>query len=66
MLPNIIAVIVILAVVGGAAAYIIREKKSGRKCIGCPYSGSCGKFKKCDMSEKATCGCDKSSSGDKK
>ena len=32
----------IVLVVGGAAAYIIKAKKSGKKCIGCPYGGSCG------------------------
>ncbi len=40
-LTNVIAAIVILAIVGGALAYIIREKKRGAKCIGCPYSNSC-------------------------
>ena len=32
---------VIALVVGGAIAYIIRAKKRGQKCIGCPDSGSC-------------------------
>lgn len=32
---------VILVIVGGAIAYIIREKKRGVKCIGCPDSASC-------------------------
>ena len=41
MLDEIIAVAVIVLVVGGAIAYIIKEKKSGKKCIGCPYSSSC-------------------------
>ncbi len=34
---GIIAAIVILALV-----YIIRAKKSGKKCIGCPDEKSCG------------------------
>ena len=33
---------VIVLVIGGAVAYIIKAKKSGKKCIGCPDSGSCG------------------------
>lgn len=41
MLPNIIAGIIILLIVGGATAYIIKAKKSGKKCIGCPDSASC-------------------------
>ena len=32
---------VIAAIVGGAALYIYKAKKSGKKCIGCPNSGSC-------------------------
>lgn len=36
-----IVIAVILLIVGGAVAYIIKAKKSGKKCIGCPDSGSC-------------------------
>lgn len=43
--PEIIAIIVIALVVGGAVAYIVKAKKGGKKCIGCPYSGECSKFK---------------------
>ena len=41
MLTEIIAVAAIVVIVGGAILYIIKAKKSGRKCIGCPYSSSC-------------------------
>ena len=37
-----IVLAVILAIIGGAVFYIRKAKKSGRKCIGCPSSGSCG------------------------
>jgi len=43
MLPSIIAGAVILLIVGGAVAYIVKAKKSGKRCIGCPDSASCGK-----------------------
>ena len=46
-MTDIIVIAVIVAVVGGAAAYIIKAKKSGKKCIGCPYSCQCTK-KNCD------------------
>ena len=36
-----IAIGVIVLVVGLAALYVIRAKKKGKKCIGCPDSGSC-------------------------
>ena len=41
-LSNIVAIAVIFLVIGGAVAYIIKAKHSGKKCIGCPDSGSCG------------------------
>lgn len=31
----------IALIVGAAVAYIVKAKKSGKKCIGCPDSGSC-------------------------
>lgn len=31
----------ILLIVGGAIFYIVKSKKSGKKCIGCPYADSC-------------------------
>ena len=43
MLPSIIAGAVIFLVVGGALVYVIKAKKSGKKCIGCPYCDSCKK-----------------------
>ena len=39
---EIIDVIAIVLVIGGAVDYIIKEKKSGKKCIGCPYAKECG------------------------
>ncbi len=42
VLGDFIAIAVIVLVVGGATAYIIKAKKSGKKCIGCPDACSCG------------------------
>ena len=42
MKPVDLVIIVILALIlGCAVAYIVRAKKSGKKCIGCPDSGHC-------------------------
>ena len=38
-----IVLAVILLVVGVAVGYIIKEKKNGVKCVGCPHAKSCGK-----------------------
>ncbi|MBQ8817736.1 MAG: FeoB-associated Cys-rich membrane protein [Clostridia bacterium] len=42
MLADIIVIAVIVLIIGGASAYIVKAKKSGKKCIGCPDSCSCG------------------------
>ena len=56
-MTDIIIVAVIVVIVTLAAGYIIRAKKSGQKCIGCPSSKVCG-------SKNCNCGCsDKASSG---
>ncbi len=40
-MTNVIAIAVLLIIGGLAAAYLIRAKKRGQKCIGCPYSKEC-------------------------
>lgn len=37
---NIIIAAILIILVGAAVFYIWKEKKKGKKCIGCPYSGS--------------------------
>ncbi len=53
-LTDWIVIGVIALIVGGAIAYIIRAKKRGQKCIGCPdsktCSGKCGSYS-CDCHE---------------
>ena len=50
-MTDFIIILVLIAVVGGAGFYLYREKKKGRKCIGCPYSGDCSS-KGCHCQEK--------------
>lgn len=40
-IENIIVIAVLALIVVGALAYIIKAKKSGQKCIGCPDSKTC-------------------------
>ena len=49
-MTNLIVIVVLLALVGLAAAYLIRAKKQGQKCVGCPYSKECA-------SRQSGCGC---------
>lgn len=46
-MANVIVIAVIVMIVGGATIYIIREKKRGVKCIGCPAGGNCPGKGKC-------------------
>lgn len=49
-LADYIAIGVIALIIGGAAFYIIRAKRAGVKCIGCPHAKQC-------KSKSCTCGC---------
>ena len=40
---DFIVIAVIALIVFFAGYYIYREKKKGRKCIGCPYAKECSK-----------------------
>ena len=46
-MKDIIIVLVILAILGLAAWYVVRSKKKGKKCIGCPEGCSCDSSKGC-------------------
>lgn len=48
----IIAVVAIILV--SAGWYIYKSKKSGKKCIGCPDSGTCS-----GSCQSCSCGCSK-------
>jgi len=41
IIDDIIAAAIVVLLVGGAVAYIIKAKRSGQKCIGCPDSKTC-------------------------
>ena len=40
-MENFIIVVIVAAVIGSALWYIRREKRRGRKCVGCPCAGNC-------------------------
>ena len=40
-MANLIVIIILVLVVGAAVLYIVRAKKRGEKCIGCPNAGVC-------------------------
>ncbi len=56
---DFIAIGIILVVVGCAVAYIVKAKKSGKKCIGCPDSASCSAGGCSGKCSSCSCGCGK-------
>lgn len=40
-MTDVIVLVVVLLIVSGAIAYIIKAKKKGVTCIGCPSGGKC-------------------------
>lgn len=42
-ISDLIAILIIALIIGLAILYIIKAKKSGQKCIGCPHGKTCGK-----------------------
>ena len=40
---DFIVIGIIALIIGAALFYIIKARKSGKKCIGCPHSDSCSK-----------------------
>lgn len=50
-MADVIVGIILAAAVGAAAVSVIREKRRGRKCAGCPAAGKCGKEKPEEMSD---------------
>jgi len=47
MMTDIIIIAVVVLIIGAAAAYVIKAKKSGKKCIGCPDGCSCSSKNDC-------------------
>jgi len=45
---TLIAVIALALILFLVVRYLIREKRKGNKCIGCPYAGECMRNAQCD------------------
>ncbi|MBQ3052120.1 MAG: FeoB-associated Cys-rich membrane protein [Clostridia bacterium] len=45
-MENVIVVLILIAIAVGIIWYLIRAKRKGEKCIGCPYAKQCSN--KCD------------------
>ena len=50
-MADFIVAAILAVVIGCAIGYIVKAKKNGSKCIGCPYAGSCA------SKTARSCGC---------
>ena len=41
-MENVIVVLILVAITSGIIWYLIRAKRKGEKCVGCPYAKQCG------------------------
>ena len=41
-MENVLIILLVAAIIGGIVVYLIRARKRGEKCIGCPYAKQCG------------------------
>lgn len=41
-MEDIIIIVIVAVIVAAIVFYLIRAKKKGQKCIGCPYAKQCG------------------------
>lgn len=54
-MANLIAGLIVVVLLAAAITYIVKAKKKGVKCIGCPAAGECAH--KNDVHESQGCGC---------
>ena len=52
---DIVILLILLVIVGSACFYIIKAKRNGEKCIGCPMSKQCST--KNHEQTQCNCGC---------
>ena len=59
---DFIVALILIVIVGSAICYIVKAKKKGAKCIGCPDSCSCAKASgnvgcNCGFDSESNCNC---------
>ena len=62
-MENIVIVVILAAIVAGIVWYLLRAKKRGQTCIGCPHSSKCAS-KKCSGKCNGGCGSNKEKTKD--
>ena len=52
MYKDLITIGILIVIIGGASTYIVKSKKRGVKCIGCPSGGKCSQCNICSNNEE--------------
>ena len=42
IMENVIVVFILVGITAGILWYLVRAKKKGETCVGCPYAKQCG------------------------
>lgn len=56
-MTNVIAAAIAILILGAAIAYIVREKRRGVKCVGCPDADVCARRAQMEGGGGCGCGC---------
>ena len=56
-MTDIIVLGIVAVILGCAIMYIVKAKKAGAKCIGCPAAGTCSGKNNQKQGATAGCGC---------
>ena len=51
-MENILVIVILAIIIVSAIVYIVKAKKKGVKCVGCPYAKSCG-----STTQNGSCSC---------
>ncbi len=54
MISDIILIVIIMAITASVIFYIVKEKKKGVKCIGCPSAQACAQKDKTSQSSSVS------------
>ena len=41
-MADLIIILLLLAILLGAGGYVLKARRTGQKCIGCPHAKACG------------------------
>ena len=52
IITNVIVILILIVIAAAIILYLIKAKKRGEKCVGCPYAKQCGGKCNSDVNNK--------------